>query len=180
VDSFALGNSIRGVIVAVVSLQLIAAVLTFTPVPNRRVGLGSLSLIGYLIVLVGSRSAQLLLPAVVPGIAAVAGSLALFIWARITIHGKFFSYINSTDVPQFVCSGGPYRWIRHPFYTSYLLSLLAVTVMFPNPITAAGLVVAFVGFNAAAAFEESKFEGSPVAAEYAAYLQRTGRFFPRM
>jgi protein-S-isoprenylcysteine O-methyltransferase Ste14 len=147
---------------------------------DRKRGWGSLSLVAFVIVLAGASRSDLFEPALIPGIASLLAALTLFGWARIAIHGKFFSYINSTDVPQFVCTAGPYHWIRHPFYASYLLTLLAVTVMFPTYVTIIGAIVAIVAFTNAAKFEESKFEGSPVAAEYAAYMQRTGRFLPRM
>ena len=178
-DNPSLGAAIKSFVIAIVVVQLLVAVRTFTPVQGRIRGIGSLALVAYLVVLMGAGRADLFLPAAIPGLLGVLGSVALFAWARFTIRGRFFSYINSTDVPQFVCTDGPYCWIRHPFYTSYLLSLLSVTAMFPNVVTAIGSILAIVGFNSAAGFEESKFESSPVAAEYAAYKQRTGRFLPR-
>ena len=169
----------RILITTVVFIQLFGAILTFTPVRDRkRGGYGTLALLSFAIVLAGARLSELFKPAQYPGIAILAASVLLFLWARITIKGKFFSYISSTDVPQFVCTEGPYRWIRHPFYASYLLTLVAVTLMFPNYITVIATIVAIISFTHAAKFEESKFEGSPVASEYAAYMRRTGRFLP--
>jgi protein-S-isoprenylcysteine O-methyltransferase Ste14 len=173
-------ETVHTLINIVVFIQVLGAVLTFTPVRDRKRGYGSLSLLAFAIVLVGARRSDLFQPALIPGIAGLLASLALFVWARIAIHGKFFSYIYSTDVPQFVCVNGPYRWIRHPFYASYLLTLVAVTVLFPNRVTVIGTIVAIAAFTFAARFEEGKFEGSPVAADYKAYMQRAGRFLPRL
>lgn len=178
-DLSELTEPIRTIGSVVIVVQLIGAVATFKPMRDRRVGLGSLFMFGYAAVMVGCRMSPLFLPAVIPGGLGLVAGVALFFWARVTIRDLFFSYINSRDVPQFVCSTGPYRWVRHPFYSSYLSSLLSMTVMFPNPVTFAGSILAFLSFNSAARFEESKFEGSPVAEEYTAYIQRTGRFIPR-
>ena len=160
--------------------QLIGAVLTFKAHRDRRAGLGNISTIGYVIVYLGIQGREVWPLSLAPGLVGLAAAIALFEWSRRTVRGKFFSYINSRDVPQFVCREGPYRWIRHPFYASYLLCLTSVTVLFPNVVSMAGLAVAFVGFNDSAAFEEKKFESSPVAEEYAAHKQRTGRFLPRL
>ena len=173
-------ETVRSLIAIVVIIQGIGAVRTFTPVRGRKRGWGSVSLVAFAIVLAGANFSGLYEPALIPGIAGLIAAVALFGWARMTIRGKFFSYINSTDVPQFVCTAGPYHWIRHPFYASYLLTLMAAAVLFPNYATIIGAIVAIAAFNYAAKFEESKFEGSPLAGEYRAYMQRTGRFLPRM
>jgi protein-S-isoprenylcysteine O-methyltransferase Ste14 len=172
-------DPIRTFAIMVVAAQLIGAVATFKLRRDRRVGGGSLFMLGYVGVMIGSQTSELFVPALIPGVLGLAAGMGVFIWARVTIHGRYFSYINSRDVPEFVCSDGPYRWVRHPFYSSYLLALVGTTVMFPNPITAAGCVVAYLSFNSAAAFEENKFTHSVVAGEYVAYVRRTGRFVPR-
>jgi protein-S-isoprenylcysteine O-methyltransferase Ste14 len=174
-----LSSFIRFVAGIVMILQVVGALVTFTPMRERRIGLGSLFAVGFLLVLVGGRRSPLFLPALIPGVLGLAAAVALFVWARLTIHGLLFSYMNSTDVPQFVCSRGPYHWVRHPFYTSYLLSALAMTLMFPTPVTMAGSILVILALNSAAGFEEGKFKDSPVAEEYVAYTRRTGRFVPR-
>ena len=104
-------------------------------------------------------------------------SLALFHWAAFSIRGRTFSYAGNQDLPQFVHSTGPYRYIRNPFYASYLLAIVSTVVMWPNWWGVA-IVVGMVGyFEWLARFEEAKFEKSPVAAEYAKY--KAGRLIPR-
>jgi protein-S-isoprenylcysteine O-methyltransferase Ste14 len=109
----------------------------------------------------------------------MAASLALFQWASHSISGRFFSFIFSTDVPAFVHTAGPYRYVRNPFYASYLLALIAVAVTRPSLWTAGIAAAMFFYFDMAARFEERKFETSPVRDEYLAYKARTGRFLPR-
>jgi len=116
----------------------------------------------------------------IPGLVGLVGSLVLFESARRSVRGRFFSYIYSNDTPEFLWTSGPYTYIRNPFYASYLLSYIAAAIMFPGVASLAVVLVMTVYFNVAARFEERKFGRSPLATEYKAYLQRTGRFIPRL
>jgi protein-S-isoprenylcysteine O-methyltransferase Ste14 len=117
---------------------------------------------------------------VIPGLAAFIGSLVLFEWTRRSVRGKYFSYIYSKDTPQFIWTFGPYKYIRNPFYASYLLSYLGAAMMFPG-VTAFVVVAGMIAYFASAArFEERKFASSPLAAEYESYRRRTGRFIPKL
>lgn len=82
--------------------------------------------------------------------------------------------------PAGLLTDGPYRWIRHPFYASYLLvwagwalatgsgwSLIPLSVM-------AGL------YLIAAQYEERLFAATPLAREYALYRSRAGLFWPKV
>jgi protein-S-isoprenylcysteine O-methyltransferase Ste14 len=82
--------------------------------------------------------------------------------------------------PRGLVTEGPYRYVRHPFYASYLifwagwtLGLWSVVALFPFAI----LIVIYV---MAALMEERKFVGTPMAAEYEAYRQKTGFFWPKV
>jgi protein-S-isoprenylcysteine O-methyltransferase Ste14 len=82
--------------------------------------------------------------------------------------------------PRSLVTSGPYRFVRHPFYTSYIifwagwtLGLWSVIALFPFAI----LVVIYV---VAARIEEDKFSGTPMAAEYEAYRRKTGFFWPKI
>jgi protein-S-isoprenylcysteine O-methyltransferase Ste14 len=114
------------------------------------------------------------------GVAGLAASLALYEWAKHTIRGRFFSYIFSSDVPDFVCTAGPYAYIRNPFYLSYLVAYASAVAMTPDVVTGGVLVVMTIYFWSAARFEERKFTVSERADEYEAYRRRTGRFVPRL
>jgi protein-S-isoprenylcysteine O-methyltransferase Ste14 len=144
--------------------------------PSRLIHLFPLS-VGVLVFLSFTRSFEARM--VIPGVIGLFGSLALFEWARQSVRGKPFSYIYSKDTPQFVWTSGPYAFVRNPFYVSYLLSYFAVAIMFPGIASFAVVVGMTIYFNVAARQEEKKFERSPLAAEYAAYRKRTGRFIPR-
>jgi protein-S-isoprenylcysteine O-methyltransferase Ste14 len=161
--------------------QLIGAGSAFRPMPGQR-GLSplaqliSLALIG---VLYHRQPLSLNAALVATGSVGLLAALALFEWARRTIRGHHFSYIFSSDTPTFLCTGGPYAYVRNPFYSSYLMAMASTTVMMPSLFRAAICVAMVIYFTAAAIWEERKFARSAVAAEYAAYKATTGRFVPK-
>ena len=83
------------------------------------------------------------------------------------------------DAPQHLVTYGAYRRIRHPFYASFIVALLAATVLFPDWVTLGALGYASVVLNLTAQREERRLCGSAFGAEYRQYLRRTGRFLPR-
>ncbi len=86
------------------------------------------------------------------------------------------------DEPRLLLNAGPYRWVRHPFYSAYLLfwTGTAVAQPAPRPAGRGGPTVLILGtvYVVAARHEEGKFARSALAARYAAYAARTGMFLP--
>jgi protein-S-isoprenylcysteine O-methyltransferase Ste14 len=112
--------------------------------------------------------------------AMMAGAVALYEWARSTIRGRKFHIIFSDRVPEAMCTDGPYRYIRHPLYCSYILAFLAVLVLRP---TLFALIVSLLNmtfFVYGSIRDERAIRTSPLASDYAAYERRVGRFFPRV
>ena len=96
-------------------------------------------------------------------------SPALFLWAVTATRSKRLKLAFDPEPPGFVTRAGPYRYIRHPFYTSYILFWLACTIATLHPLSLIFLV-AFSAVNLTAAYrEEHAFERSPFAAEYMNY-----------
>ena len=96
---------------------------------------------------------------------------------RATVDSKL-SLAFSGDVPTSLNRSGPYRFIRHPFYTSYSLTWLAAAVASAHPVAfiAMGVMVAF--YLTAARSEERKFLSSSLADSYRHYRRSTGMFLP--
>lgn len=107
-------------------------------------------------------------------------SLALYEWARHTIWGRRFYTAWSGAVPEELCDRGPYAWIRHPIYTSYLVAFLAVLIALPSIYSLAMFIVNAVLFGHAMWSDERSLARSPLAASFAEYKKRTGMFFPRI
>jgi protein-S-isoprenylcysteine O-methyltransferase Ste14 len=107
-------------------------------------------------------------------------SFGLMGYAVGTHHARPSLWRQSDDAPERLVTGGPYAWIRHPFYTSYILTLFACLLIVPHWFSLAALVWGYKRMNDTAALEEGRFLASSVfGGEYRSYVQRTGRFMPR-
>ena len=107
-------------------------------------------------------------------------SLTLYEWARHTIRGRSFHIAWSGDVPEALCDRGPYAYIRHPIYASYVLAFLAVLVALPTLITLVVFVFNVGLFTHAALSDERSLASGTFAAQYSQYKKRTGMFLPRI
>jgi protein-S-isoprenylcysteine O-methyltransferase Ste14 len=106
-------------------------------------------------------------------------SQALFFAALRANRSQKLSVVFSADEPRHLIRSGPYRHIRHPFYTAYSATWVAGAVgsaSLPLAGVAAGM---FLLYWAAARFEECKFQRSLLASAYATYRGQTGMFLPR-
>ena len=76
-------------------------------------------------------------------------------------------------------TSGPYRWVRHPFYVAWALAVTADSLVTANWFLAITgfLTVALVVIRTRT--EEEKLV-ERFGAEYRSYMERTGRFFPRL
>jgi protein-S-isoprenylcysteine O-methyltransferase Ste14 len=106
-------------------------------------------------------------------------SLSLYEWARHTIWGRRFGIAWDDHVPETLCEQGPYRYVRHPIYLSYLIAFLAMLIALPHWATALSFLANLTVFAFTARNDERVLAASPLAADYAAYRERTGMFFPR-
>jgi protein-S-isoprenylcysteine O-methyltransferase Ste14 len=86
----------------------------------------------------------------------------------------------SDDPPQMLYRAGLYRYVRHPFYSSYLLAYLGALVAAPGLLAAAAFVTIILLYFRAARVEERKFANSTLAAEYDNYRKNTGMFVPKL
>jgi protein-S-isoprenylcysteine O-methyltransferase Ste14 len=167
--------------VAVFIRLTIGAATTFRIVPGKAPPCRSeLVSFGFWAIMANTSAIRLKPWLVVPGCLGMAGALLLFEWARRSIRGQYFSYVFSDDTPALLWTGGPFAYIRNPFYASYLLAMASATLMLPALFRLAVFAGTVLLLTSAARHEERKFARSPLAGEYASYLQRTGRFIPRL
>lgn len=107
-------------------------------------------------------------------------SIALIFFTLGTHRIPIALWHQENDAPMHIVTYGAYRWIRHPFYASFLLALFGALLFCPHWGTLATFVQGFVILNLTAAREERRLCGSQFGAEYEEYMQRTGRFRPRL
>ena len=125
-------------------------------------------------------SAPLLGVGIYMGLVLYALALLLF-WSAVRINRKAPLSIAFAELsPSHVVVEGPYRYIRHPFYTSYLLAWVAGALTTGH--VGIWLLAAIMGgfYYWAAALEETWFAQSERAESYAAYRRKTGMFLPRL
>ncbi len=109
------------------------------------------------------------------GIAAVAG--ALLIWTFHTLGPNLTDTVVTRRVHTLVTSG-PYRWIRHPLYTSTAFLVLGNALTAANWFLLAAGSLVFTMMVVRTKREES-FLIARFGDAYRAYMARTGRFLPR-
>ena len=106
------------------------------------------------------------------------GSLALFWWTIQANRAKPLSACFSRSERLHLVQHGPYRFVRHPFYLSYLLAWLGGAAATQSIYLAITVAVMLGIYISAANKEERRFSESAHAAEYRAYRDRTGQFLP--
>ena len=110
------------------------------------------------------------------GLAVLGG--ALIVWAFRNL-GKNLTDTVVTRRDHTLVTTGPYRWVRHPFYVAVALTTTGNALAAANWFLLAGgvLVVALLAVRTRIEEEQlaERFDGA-----YRAYVDRTGRFLPRI
>lgn len=114
----------------------------------------------------------------VPGISAVLALLSLLLGLWTLAHNRFGNF-NIHPAPKMagvLVTSGPYRWVRHPMYSSVLLAAAALAPLLPLWLALLTFCSLFIVLLAKARLEERWLgEWYP---QYADYCQRSKRFLP--
>lgn len=105
-------------------------------------------------------------------------SLAIFIWAVQCTRKTPPTLAFSPDEPSFLLHHGPYQYVRHPFYLSYLLFWTGTAVSTPGLLPWAAPALMLLIYFSAARREERKFAHSGLAKAYRQYRTKVGMFLP--
>lgn len=117
-------------------------------------------------------------PAAGLGIAAMLAAIALFWYAVATTRSRPPAIAFTPTQPSVFYSTGPYRFVRHPFYVSYVLCWIGTSLVTPGlPGWAVPVLFAAIYFRLAVR-EELTFMHSEFATTYKDYQRRVGMFFP--
>lgn len=118
----------------------------------------------------------------VAGTLVTVGAYAM-ITATLTIHRvplALWHQEGDRNAPVHIVTYGPYRWVRHPFYASFILLVVGAALIARDVITLGALPLGLLSLDWTARAEEKKLLASSLGDEYGAYRERTGRFVPRL
>ena len=104
-------------------------------------------------------------------------SVALLTWTLPALGTNLTDTVVTRERHTLV-TGGPYRWIRHPFYDSMALVTLGGALLAANWFIFVTGVVVFVLLAIRSRVEEAQL-AARFGAAYREYQNRTGRFLPR-
>ena len=105
-------------------------------------------------------------------------SLALWTWTQAML-GKEWSAQLQLRKEHHLVTSGPYAWVRHPLYTAMFSWAASLALLTANWVFMALAALSVVGVVARVPREEQMMIDE-FGDEYRAYMQRTGRFFPRL
>ena len=148
--------------------------------PSMKLITVSATLFGLLHLFAILSSAKVSMARSLAGSAVYLVAAALFWWAIRTSLRRPLSAAFSPDAPEHLVQSGPYRWIRHPFYTSYLLTWTAGWIVAGRWWLLLTVALMALIYLIASSTEEQKFLCSPLSGAYQQYRRRTGRFFPSL
>ena len=104
---------------------------------------------------------------------------ALLQWAQVTL-GKSWSDTPRMMKEQTLVTDGPYRAIRHPIYTAFLLILSSLLFISSNWL----IGLCMIGMTVLEIFSRMNYEESLMTTyfgeQYRAYMKKTGRLLPRL
>ena len=112
------------------------------------------------------------------GVAVAVMGGALIVWTFRNL-GKNLTDTVVTRREHSLVTKGPYRWVRHPFYVAAALSMLGNALAAANwfLLIGGGLVFTLLGIRVRVEEAQllARFGGA-----YQMYMDRTGRFLPRL
>jgi protein-S-isoprenylcysteine O-methyltransferase Ste14 len=141
---------------------------------------GMLGVVAYLIDPTWMAWSSVPLPTSVRWVGVVLGVLAglLLVWTFRNL-GKNITDTVVTRKEHSLVMTGPYRWVRHPFYVSFALAMIANSLVTANWFIFVVGTVAFLLLVLRTKKEEEKLI-ERFGDDYRQYMETTGRFWPRL
>lgn len=107
-------------------------------------------------------------------------SIALFWWAISASKNARLRFAFDKEAPASLLQDGPYAYVRHPFYTSYILFWTGWAIATWSLWALLPLGFLIMIYVRAAQGEERNFSATSFAAEYEQYRRRAGLFWPKL
>jgi protein-S-isoprenylcysteine O-methyltransferase Ste14 len=105
-------------------------------------------------------------------------SVLLIWWVQWALDVQFDTTLHIQANHQLI-TRGPYRWIRHPMYTSLFLLGLGWLLLCANWFIGAPLMVAILLLMVVRVKKEEAMLIEVFGKDYLTYMQETGRFLPK-
>ena len=112
------------------------------------------------------------------GVGVIAIACGLLVWTFRSLGTNLTDTVVTRQKHTLVLHG-PYRWIRHPFYDSAALLMVAISMMAANWFLLVMGVVVFCLLIIRTRTEEANLVAR-FGDSYRTYMERTGRFLPRI
>ena len=139
--------------------------------------LSSLGMVGYLLE-IGNAGVPDWRRASAFGLQVVAGGL--FLWACAATRRDRPGVAFSPSDPVRLFDAGPFRFVRHPFYMSYLIFWVACALATSCLLVMTITILLATIYSVAALQEQNAFLSSALRPEYEAYRRTTGFFWPKL
>src|SRR4029077_4732083 len=113
----------------------------------------------------------------VAAVALYAAGLAGTLWAQFAMGDAWRIGVRETERTSLV-SGGPFRWVRNPIYSSMLLAALGLALAAPNVLSVLALLALLIALELQVRWVEEPYLTRAHGTSYRDYASRIGRFVP--
>src|SRR5262249_36899536 len=113
------------------------------------------------------------------GVALATAAIPLLVWVQRALGSNFYTTLHLRQEHTLVCDG-PYRWVRHPMYTVFYLMFLSIFLITANGFLGLYFLATFTLLMFVRVPNEERVLVEKFGDGYRRYMQRTGRFLPRL
>lgn len=157
----------------------VAAHFRSTHTPTGMKLISGMSLLTIAVVVFQAWSASLHAASVGVGLVMHLAALTLFLRAVRATRRQRLTLAFDDDRPTFLVATGPYRFVRHPFYTSYIIFWAGCALVLRDPYVFALFVTILILYCISARGEEAKFASSDLRDAYQDYRRHAGFLWPK-
>jgi len=108
-----------------------------------------------------------------------AGGALLVFWTNRNLGPNFSSTLILRDGHELI-ERGPYRWVRHPMYTSFVILSIGMLLLSANWVIGGGPLLFLPLLMLVRTPREERMLLARFGDDYRAYMARTGRYLPRL
>jgi protein-S-isoprenylcysteine O-methyltransferase Ste14 len=110
------------------------------------------------------------------GVIPLTAGAAMIAWGFSTL-GRHFAFSVSPQAQGDLIRSGPYRWVRHPLYTAFLVEAVGISLLMASWFVALTALLVWGLLVCRTRIEEEKLV-ERFGNEYREYMAMTGRFVP--